>query len=349
MKKALKFLVIACMAWVSLAGSVAADVAILVYHRFGEAQYPSTNTTLAQLDTHIALLKSGGYEFLSLQDLSDRLVAGTPLPDQGVIITVDDAFRSFKDVGWPRFKQAGIPVTLFVSTDPVASARPGGNYLTWDDLKELSAEGVTLGHHAASHRHLPRMPLQEAKADINRATDAFVEHLGYRPDIFAYPYGEFNEALAKFLESEGFILGIAQYSGAVGLRTDRFALPRFPINERYGNESRFKLVSRAMALPVKDILPRDPELLPTQNPPLFGFTLTKSIPGLKNLRCYPSHLADHNPVTFLESKSGVKRVELRFDKPFPKGRSRINCTMQGQNGRWYWFGRPFFVPGGANN
>jgi len=57
------------------------------------------------------------------------------------------------------------------------------------------------------------------------------------------------------------------------------------------------------------------------------------------MSCFPSHMSEPAKVKIL----GGKRVEVRFDKPFPEGRNRINCTMRDPNGRWHWLGQPFFV------
>ena len=42
-----------------------------------------------------------------------------------------------------------------------------------------------------------------------------------------------------------------------------------------------------------------------------------------------------------------RRVEIRFDEPFPEGRHRINCTLPGPDRRWYWFGKFFYAPPAA--
>ena len=341
--------VLAALFWSLVSSAAAADISMLIYHRFGEADLPSTNVTLEQLENHIELIKSGAYTTLSVSDLEPILKQGAPMPDQGLVFTADDAFRSFMTEAWPRLKAAGIPATLFISTDPVDNATPNSRYLTWDDVRALKADGVEIGHHGAGHIHLPRIPLEQAIADIERASEVFMRELGEVPDIFAYPYGEYNADLAKYLEEQGFKIALAQYSSAIDERSDPYALPRFPMNERYGDTARFRLVSRALALPAKDILPRDPELSLENNPPLFGFTVSQNIPNLSSLNCYPSHLGEPAKIETLPSETGSLRLEVRFEKPFPKGRSRINCTMQDRSGRWYWFGRPFFVPGGALN
>ncbi|HEC91025.1 MAG TPA: chitin deacetylase, partial [Alphaproteobacteria bacterium] len=45
----------------------------------------------------------------------------------------------------------------------------------------------------------------------------------------------------------------------------------------------------------------------------------------------------------VEVLAGV-RVEIRAKTPFPNGRTRLNCTLPGPDGRWRWFGRQFYKP-----
>ena len=97
--------------------AVAADSAvILMYHRFGEAQFPSTNIRLEQLDAHIKELKRGPYTVLPVAEIVSRIKSGKPLPDRTVGITVDDGFKSVYEEAWPRFERANLPFTVFIST-----------------------------------------------------------------------------------------------------------------------------------------------------------------------------------------------------------------------------------------
>lgn len=316
------------------------SAAVLLYHRFGEDSIPSTNIRLDQFEAHIKILKEGGYHFMALSDAIKYLKEKRDFPERTVLITVDDAYKSVFTNGWPILKAAGIPLTVFVSTDPVDSG--SSNYMTWDDIRQLKEEGVEIAHHTASHLHMVHAGLETAMADVRRASRRFEEELGEVPRIFAYPYGEHSLDIAEAIREEGFDAAFAQNSGAMAQWDNLYALPRFPVNERYGGESRFKLISQAMALPVSDIIPTGPLLKDTTNPPLFGFSVDENIRGLGALACYPSHLGEAASLV----KPQNHRIEVRFDKPFPKGRSRINCTMPAGNGRWYWLGKFFLLPGG---
>lgn len=315
------------------------DAVILLYHRFGEDRIPSTNIRPEQFDHQLAELEAGDFKVVPLQTIVDAFQAGTPLPARTIAITIDDAYRSFATQAWPRLKKRGYPATLFVATDPVDQGHTG--YLNWDEIRALAADGVTIGHHSAGHIHMADEGPEAARADILRANDRFKAELGYIPELFAWPYGEYSTELIKLAKDLGFKAAMAQYSSVAASWGDPFALPRFPFNEHYATMDRFRLIASARALPVKAIVPESPLLTKGRpNPPVYGFTLDAAIPGIASLACYPNHTGAAD-ITFLSGN----RVEVRIDKPFPTGRNRINCTLPGADGRWYWLGRFFYRPG----
>jgi poly-beta-1,6-N-acetyl-D-glucosamine N-deacetylase len=317
---------------VALAGDSAV---VFMYHRFGENKFPSTNIKLSQFEAHLAELKSGPYTVLPVPEIIARLKEKRSLPDRAIGITVDDAYQSFYKKAWPRLKKAGFPVTLFVSTD--AADRKLSGYMTWDQIREVAAAGVTIGHHTVHHQHLPRKDMNSNMWEIRNARARFKKELGKSPSLFAYPYGESSQALEKLAKSSGFVAAFGQHSGVAHTSSNFFYLPRFALSENYGSLSRFKLGANALALPVTDITPVD-SLIGTMNPPAMGFTVLPNFPGPKHLACYISRIGKVK----LERLGGI-RIEIRSGKPFPRGRTRLNCTARGKGNRWYWLGRQFFV------
>lgn len=331
------------MLFIYTGGALAEDksAVVLLYHRFGEDSLPSTNIKLDQFDAHIAELLDGGYTVVPLSEVVRRQKAKEPFEEKTVAITVDDAYKSVLMEGWPRLKAAGFPMTLFVSTDPVDEGNP--NYMSWDDIRQLRSEGVEIGHHTASHLHMIHEGVQTSMADIARATERFEVELGAVPPLFAYPYGEYDPDLENQINALGYSAAFGQYSGPIAHWSNSFALPRFPINERFGDMDRFRLIVGTLALPVQDTAPVNPVLSDNRNPPVFGFTVDGTIGGLAAMACYPSHLGRAADLVRLNNN----RIEVRFEEPFPKGRNRINCTMPAGGGRWYWLGQFFYVPGGT--
>lgn len=313
----------------------AADSAVvLMYHRFGDDRFPTANTRLDQLDAHIAELKAGGYAVLPLPRVVEALRTGAPLPDKAVAITVDDAWRSVWTNAWPRFKAAGFPFTLFVVTDE--TDRGGGEYMGWDQIRELAASGlVTIGSQGAGHPHMPALAKAAVADDLGRARARFEAELGGAPTLFAWPFGEMSREAAEAVREAGFDAAFGQHSGPAWRQADRWFLPRFALNETYGEPERFRLAARSLPLPALDVSPADPKL--GTNPPPFGFTVAEEVAGLDHLACYASHEGR------VRTERLGPRIEVRMQKPFPPGRGRINCTAPNLDGRWRWFGWQFHI------
>lgn len=316
----------------------ASSAVVFMYHRFGETTHPSTNTTIAQLEAHIEALTSGRFTVLPLPEIVSAIRDGRDLPDRAVGLSVDDAFLSLYTEGWPRFRKAGLPFTLFVATGPID--RGYRNYMSWDRIRELAAAGVTIGSQTESHPHMPVLTPEANAAELARSNERFERELGIRPALFAYPYGENSRAARSAVEQAGFVAAFGQHSGVLYPGADRFFLPRFAMNETYGSASRFRLAANALPIEAVDIVPVDPLLTSGTNPPAFAFTVAgEALKGLASIACYASGQGRAG----LERR-GQDRIVVKVEKAFPPGRARINCTMPAGKGRWRWFGMQFFVP-----
>ncbi len=326
-----------CLLLASMAPSQAADSAVvLIYHRFGEDVHPSTNVRLDQFDQQIALLRDGGYTVMPLGEIVRTIRSGAALPDKTVAISIDDAYLSVYEEAWPRLKAAGFPFTLFVATSPVD--RGVGGYMTWDQIRELRDAGVTIGSQTATHPHMAAQDRASNLREISASNRRFVEELGAQPDLFAYPYGEASTEVMGLVAEAGFTAAFGQHSGAMDRHSPQFYLPRFPVNETYGDADRFRRVANTLSIPIDGITPQNP-LVDEINPPAFGFSVVEEIPRLAELACYHSQAGQ-----VAVQRLGALRFEIRFTDPFPPGRSRLNCTVPAKDGRWRWFGTQFYVP-----
>jgi peptidoglycan/xylan/chitin deacetylase (PgdA/CDA1 family) len=331
----LRLFLMAALFFPPFAARAAGDAVILMYHRFGEEKYPTTNVRLDQFEAHLEELASGAYHVLPLATIITAWQTGKALPERTVAITIDDAFASVFTEAAPRLASHGFAYTVFVSTRVVDQGDAG--YMSWQQMRQLRDQGASFANHTVAHRSMLDIPAAQNRQEIIAANQRLKAELGEAPAFFSYPYGEFSTATREIVKNAGFSAAFAQFSSVASAGADRFALPRFAINEHYGGLARFRLIAGARALPVIDQTPHDP--LITRNPPAFGFTIARKVPGLRVLACYPSHME----VPARLERLGERRIEVRFDEPFPKGRARINCTMPGPGGRWYWFGAPFFI------
>jgi len=327
-----------CAALTPAIGALAADSAVVfMYHRFGETTHPATNIRIDQFEAHIKAFVKDDVNVMALPQIIATLRARKPLPERTVAITIDDAFRSVYAEAWPRLKAAGLPFTLFVATDPIDQGNPG--YMGWDEIRELVKGGVTIGSQTASHPHMPSRSIARNTAEIAKSNARFQKELGEVPELLAYPFGEVSLAVRRIIVDSGFVAAFGQHSGVLHGDADFHFLPRFAMNETYGDIARFNLAANALPLRVRDVTPADPMLRPADNPPSFGFTVFgEALKAVSSLACYASGIGKAQI-----ERLGAQRVEVRLGKPFPPGRARINCTMPAGAGKWRWFGTQFYV------
>ena len=106
---------------------------VIMYHRFGERRYPTTNVSIEQFESHLEFIAQGDYTVAPLIDIIETLQSGGVVKDKTVAITVDDAYLSVYTQAWPRLKEYGFPFTIFVATDPVDNNLR--NYMSWDQIR----------------------------------------------------------------------------------------------------------------------------------------------------------------------------------------------------------------------
>ena len=323
--------------WMSSSVAFAVDYAtVLMYHRFGESEYPSTNIRIEQFEAHLNMLGNGDYTVWPLGRIVDHLQQGLNLPDKTVAITIDDAYLSVFTEARPRLKAYNFPYTVFVATQPVDRGQRG--YMSWDQIRTLQDEGVQIGSQTRSHPHMHEISINDAKDELTISNERFLKEIGQRPRLFAYPYGEYNLDVIELVKQAGFDSAFGQNSGIAHGYNGFFELPRFAMNEQYGSIDRLQLAINGLPLKVDQIVPEDVVLNDANNPPNYGFTLAPDIANDRQLRCFNSTYGK------LEVNILGPRAEIRLPGPFAQGRARINCTMPGGDGRWRWFGRQFLIP-----
>ena len=142
-----------------------------MYHKFDISKYPSTNITMDQFEDHLLEFSQPKYNVKSLDYILDIIINDGKLPDNTIGISIDDADKSFLTKAWPKFKEKGFPVTLFVTTSTIV--KENKNYLNWDEIRQLKEEGVTIGSHSHTHAHLADFTVEELKRKLKNQIKYF--------------------------------------------------------------------------------------------------------------------------------------------------------------------------------
>ena len=305
----------------------------IMYHRFNENKYPSTNIKMDVFKEHISIIKKSNFNFHNPDKFEEQF--DIPKSKKEILITIDDAFESFYTEAWPYLKKNKIPFILFVSTKPVGKK----GYMTWKQIKEVERNNFAfIGHHSHTHEYLIDVSNEEFILDIETANKIFLKELGYIPNLFSYPFGEYSKFMKDYI-SKNFKYAFGQHSGVIDLNKDKFELPRFPINEKYGELERFKSIINYFPLEYRKILPEEKLLFENTNPPEFKVEFFKEQKNLKNINCYSNESNNWE-------KSNIKvsghTLMIKFRGTFEPRRGRINCSLN-DSGKWRWFGVQFTI------
>jgi peptidoglycan/xylan/chitin deacetylase (PgdA/CDA1 family) len=308
----------------------------LMYHRFEENKYPSTNIRLNDFLKHLEIIQNNNIQFVNPKNFKNELT--TNRKQRKILLTIDDGFLSFYKNAWPILKEREIPFILFVSTREVGSF----NYMNWSQIKEISKENfVEIGNHSHSHEYLVDENIETIKSDIQDSINIFKEKLGKNSDFFSYPFGEYSISFKNIIKSFGFKYAFGQHSGVIDETKNFFELPRFPINEKYGELKRFISLTKTLPFKFKEIIPEEKYLLKNKNPPKVKIKFYENIKNLNLINCY-SNEGDkwrQSKITFISKNI----LQISINEKFVGERGRINCSLRDPSGFWRWLGIQFVI------
>jgi len=318
---------------------------IFVYHRFGDERYPSTNISVELFEQHLRYLRDNSYTVLSVSEIVARLRRGEALPPRCVGLSADDAYASVLSGAVPLLDAYAMPMTLFVNADAVG----GGSYLTWEQLRQLDAkDNIEIGNHSAGHPYFVSLPQlgstawrKQVEGDISRAQQAFIQHLGYSPQLFAYPYGEFSPELAMVVKDMGFIGALGQQSGPAGRNSPLFALPRFPMGGIYVGMERLRSNLNMAALDIDILQPKTGLLSSADSAPELVFKVNNPHLQISTMKCY---IQGQEPVKPQVVDAQQRIYKVQAAAPLQGRRNKYTLTAQDKDNRWYWFSQPWVQP-----
>ena len=307
-----------------------------MYHRFEENKYPSTNIRMNDFLQHLKIIENNDMSFVNPKNFEYELKSNKN--KRKILLTIDDGFSSFYENAWPILKQKKIPFILFVSTREVGAF----NYMSWDQIKEIEKEDfVEIGNHSHTHEYLVDENKDVIISDLKRSILIFKKKLGKNSDFFSYPFGEYSLEFKEIVKSLGFKYAFGQHSGVMDETKDFYELPRFPINEKYGEIKRFISLTKTLPFKFKEIIPKEKYLTRDKNPPKVKINFYENINNLKSLNCYSNEGSKWR-------KSDIKfedelTLKVNINEKFIGERGRINCSLRDQSGFWRWLGIQFVI------
>ncbi len=193
-----------------------------------------------RFDEHMRYLADRGCQALTVSELTDRIDRGDPLPENTVVVTFDDGLADFGRHAWPILRTYGLPATLYVVSDRIGGEAqwlsafgPPSSMLTWDEVRELDAQGCEIGAHSATHPELDAMPRARLVEEIRGSRTTLAMGLGHPVRSFAYPHGYHDRKVKDAVRLAGFDSACAVRNMLSSAGDDRFAIARVTIEATY--------------------------------------------------------------------------------------------------------------------
>lgn len=203
------------------------SLAVLMYHYFydesaGEKAKNSNWMSISKFEEQLKYLKENDYYYPTWQEVADFVDGKIDLPENSIVITMDDGHKSVFNLAIPMLDKYGIPATAFVITSKFDT----NNLEKYKDstidfeshTNNMHRGGGTIGHGGI----FPALSLEEGISDLKTSIDK----LGGNSGALAYPYGDCTERTKEAAEQAGFNVAFTTVNKKVKPGMNKFELPR---------------------------------------------------------------------------------------------------------------------------
>jgi peptidoglycan/xylan/chitin deacetylase (PgdA/CDA1 family) len=177
---------------------------------------------------------------VALPELAAAVAGGREIPERCVAVTFDDGYEDNYLNAYPVLRECSIPATIFLVAGMIRTAGSGANasgpgeitFMTWEQVREMAAGGVTFGSHTMTHPSLAALGPGEAAREMAGSKALIERNLGIPVSGLAYPYGTRRDVDAGVIAAareSGYTHACMAINGTVRPGSDTFALPRTKI------------------------------------------------------------------------------------------------------------------------
>jgi peptidoglycan/xylan/chitin deacetylase (PgdA/CDA1 family) len=214
------------------------NVPILMYH-YVSTLLPDADATRIDLTVepnmfraHMRYFVEQGYTTISLYQLDDALLRGIPLPPNPVILTFDDGYIDHYTNVFSVLQEMGMTATFFIITGFIDANDP--NYLTWDQISEMSAAGMSIESHTKTHRDLRGRDYEFLIYEFLGSLESLAAHLQRPSHMFAYPVGRYDDVTLSVLSQTSVRRAVTTENGLLQTTDNRLEMPRIRIHGTTG-------------------------------------------------------------------------------------------------------------------
>jgi peptidoglycan/xylan/chitin deacetylase (PgdA/CDA1 family) len=186
------------------------QVPVLCYHQIRTWRPKDSKTAKDYIiepenfKAHIKMLADSGYHTILPDQLYDYLVYGKALPSKPIMLTFDDTDMDQFTIAAPELKKYGYKAVYFIMTVSIGRKGKFADYMTKEQIKQLSDEGNVIGSHTYDHHNFKKFAGEDWVTQIDKPTKKLEEITGKKIEYFAYPFGLWNSQGIPELKNRGF-------------------------------------------------------------------------------------------------------------------------------------------------
>lgn len=152
----------------------------------------------------VKMLADSGYHSILPDQLYAYLNTGAPLPSKPIMFTFDDTDMDQFTVAAPTLKKYGYKAVYFIMTVSIGKKGKFVDYMTKEQIKQLSDEGNVIGSHTYDHKNFKKYQGKDWEEQLDKPTKKLEEITGKKMTEFAYPFGLWNAEGIPELKKRGF-------------------------------------------------------------------------------------------------------------------------------------------------
>lgn len=173
------------------------EVPILCYHRIEDGRNDIYSVSPAVFASHLQILSDSGFNSILPNELYDYLVHDAALPAKPFMITLDDSRVEHFTIAAPELEERNFRGAFFIMT--VTNNKK--NYLTKEEIAQLSDRGHTIGLHSWDHvmvtKYTDSTFWKQQVTDPQKRLEGMID----KPvEYWAYPNGVYNRDAAEELD-----------------------------------------------------------------------------------------------------------------------------------------------------
>lgn len=210
---------------------------LLIYHAIGNGPLAqNVNLFLSQVEW-----LHENAQVVSLDSLLDH---SSHIKGLQVSLTFDDGYRCLHKHVAPILKRYNLPATVYLTTSQISEDRPcvsdqtlghypGEEFLTWDEVADLYANGWTIGSHGREHLDMTTLAVCELSDQMSISRADIENRLGNSCRHFSYPWGRHNPIVEQTVREAGYTYAVAGHHAPLKSDSNLLALPRIDIRREY--------------------------------------------------------------------------------------------------------------------